>query len=163
MNVYIVFQLVVDILLFAIIIAFVARDGARKGSSVNLPDIEELRALVHEFDDAIRRSERSARDLDAQIRARHDALEKLNLLRPSDEKKEGDKKMPSYAAPARVEPKEAPLSSASASSSSSEERRRKVKALRAQGVAKEEIARRLSLSQSQVELIIKMAGNAGES
>lgn len=147
MNEYIVFQLFIDILLFAIIIAYVVKDGRKDGGKAQkkeMPDIEELRELVDEFQSAVNKSERTARDLDDQLSARRDALEALKVIKPSERMEENRSEAAAETKPAR--------------NMSTDERKRTIKHLRQQGVSKEEIANQLSVPLSEVELILKMAG-----
>ncbi len=143
MNEYIVFQLFIDILLFAIIIAYVVKDGG-KAQKKEMPGMEELRDLVDEFQSAVNKSERTARDLDNQLRARRDALEALKVIKPSERMEENRSEAAAETKPAR--------------NMSTDERKRTIKHLRQQGVSKEEIANQLSVPLSEVELILKMAG-----
>ncbi|MEE8484281.1 MAG: hypothetical protein V3S46_06750 [Nitrospinota bacterium] len=143
MNEYIVFQLFIDILLFAIIIAYVVKDGG-KAQKKEMPDIEELRDLVEEFQSAVDKSERTARDLDDQLRARRDALEALKVIKPTGRMEENRPEAAAQTNPA--------------TNMSTDERKRRIKLLRQQGVSKEEIANQLSVPLSEVELILKMAG-----
>lgn len=129
MTFWVAFQLVFDIIIFIFIILIILREGKRRGS---IPRYEELKGLVEDFKSAVEKSERVARELDAQMGLRRTAL---------------SGNAPRSAAAAKPP---APVTDAV------EEHKRKVSVLYRQGIPKDEISRRLAIPLPEVELIVAM-------
>lgn len=130
---WIFFQLLFDIVLFALIIYIITLIARNKPATS-----AELRALLGEFNKAVERGASTARELDRQIGARRAML---GGGPPAPGQKEFS--APEGFNPAAVEGKMA-------------EGRRKVAALRKRGLAAEEISRQLALPLAEVELIMAM-------
>lgn len=125
------FQLIFDIILFALIIYVVMLVARQKQFAPH-----ELRQLLDEFNKAVDRGEAAARELDRQIQARRAML-------GGDPPKQKESNAPAGYDHA-------------ADGNKIAEGKRKVAALRKHGLAAEEISRRLALPLPEVELIVAM-------
>jgi len=130
---WIAFQIVFDIIIFLFIIMLVVRQGKARGS---LPRYDELKTLVEDFKSAVEKSEKVARELDAQMGMRRTAL--------------------STNAPRAAQPAAKPAVNVAPVADAVEDHKRKVAALHRQGMPKEEISRRLVIPLPEVELIVAM-------
>lgn len=141
MNGWITFQLIVDILLLLLVIVFIMRESRKK--QADIPDIEELRSLITEFQSAVEKSQKVAKELDEQLTARRDSLAALSAITPRAQKAEERRPVKS--------PGETGLNEGSVI-----DHKKQVTKLYMDGVPKKEIAQRLSIPMPVVELIVTM-------
>ncbi len=146
MTGWVIFQLILDIIIFSLVIVFVLRDSKTKN---NAPNISELRLLVQEFKDAVEKSEKVARDLDAQLRGRKE------MMGGSRTQTTGVALKEHVEAKAVVKGGGAPTGD-SPTLETIEEHKRNVATLYRQGMPKDEISKRLAISLPEVELIVAM-------
>jgi len=144
MNSWLVFQLAVDVGLFALL-AIVIRQLGRTRSD----DVEAMRALLEEYNAAVANSERVAQELDKQIKARRDTLAALEHALP--------KRPESDDAPAMRQQREAAIAQG-VDQRALDGRKKQVKRMYVEGYRAEDIARELGVPKSEVELIIAMLG-----
>lgn len=149
MNNWLILQFAVDILLFAILVVLIIRESKNRTRNP-----EEIKAIVDRFDKSLERGEALLRKIEGDLKDAGNALAIQDLvqrqkataaLKKDEETSRSLEKLEDILVEKPV-PRMKTMN----------DRKRYVKALHKQGIPQEEIGKRLSISLSEVELMIAM-------
>ena len=148
MDKWLILQLGVDLLLFFLLVVLIFKDGKSR-----LPTAVELKVMIEELQRSLEKGEALARKIEDELKDASNAIAVQDLVRRQKATAAKNRDEKSVRALEELEEsfleKPKPIGSIS-------EKRKYVKALHNKGIPKTEISKRLSISLSEVDLIVAM-------
>jgi len=145
---WLILQLGVDLLLFFLLVVLIFKDGKSR-----LPTAVELKVMIEELQRSLEKGEALARKIEDELKDASNAIAVQDLVRR--QKATAAKNRDEKSVRALEELEESFLKNPKPIGSISE-KRKYVKALHNKGIPKTEISKRLSISLSEVDLIVAM-------
>lgn len=149
MNNWLILQFAVDILLFALLVLLIIRESKNR-----IPNLDEMKAIVEKFDKSLGRGEELLHKIEGDLKDTGNALAMQDLVQrqkaTAAQKKDRETSRSLEKLEDILVDKPVPRMQ------SMQDRKKYVKALHKQGVPRGEIGKRLSISLSEVELMIAM-------
>ena len=153
MDNWLILQFAVDILLFVILVILIVK-SSKGESKPEIPNIEEMRAIVAKFDKSLDQGEALLRKIEGELKDSGNALAMQDLVQRQKASAALKKDKETTRSLEKLE--EILVDKPIPRMNSMNDRKKYVKALHKQGVPLEEIGKRLSISLSEIELMIAM-------
>ena len=145
---WLILQLGIDLLLFFLLVVLIFKDSKSRA-----PNAEELRELINELKNSYEKSEALAKKIEDELKDASNAIAVQDLVRR--QKATAAKNNDERSVRALEELEESLIEKPKIPKSIAE-KKKYVKALHNKGVSKNEISKRLSISVSEVDLIVAM-------
>lgn len=151
MNNWLILQFAVDILLFVILVILIIRESKNRKPN---PNLDEMRAIVVKFDKSLDQGEALLRKIEGELKDTGNALAIQDMVQR--QKATAERKKDHETARSLEKLEDILVDKPVSRMKTMHDRKKYVKALHKQGVPREEIGKRLSISISEVELMIAM-------